>query len=78
MEAPLCCPNCKTNRTRFNIIKQTATSIKIDPRTGVIEKQYSPGEEELFHITYNGPTRKIQCASCGLIENERTFQSFAT
>lgn len=78
MKAPLCCPNCKTNRTRFNVIKQTATSVKVNPETGTIEKQYESGEEEPFHITYNGPPAKIQCASCGLIENERTFQSFAT
>lgn len=78
MQAPLCCPNCKTNRSRFNVIEQTATAVKLDPTTGSMQHQYADDEIEPFHTTYNGPARKIQCASCGRIENEQTFLSFAS
>jgi len=74
---PYCCPNCKTNRMRFNIIEQNATAVKLDPQTGSRIETYNEGEVEPFHQIYNGPDKRIQCASCGLIETEHTFIKYA-
>lgn len=76
MSTPYCCPNCKTNRSRFNIIKQESHSVKMDPRTGDIVEEYTNDGLSPFHIPYSGPPYRVQCASCGLIENERMFIAF--
>jgi hypothetical protein len=52
MSAPYKCPNCKTNRSRFNIIQQIAHSVKLDPQSGVVVHEYSEGELEPFHLPY--------------------------
>ena len=39
MTAPYRCPNCKTNKSRFNLIKQLPQSVKIDPNTGSIVEE---------------------------------------
>ena len=77
MSVPYCCPNCKTNRTRFNMIKQEPLPIKIDPQSGEIIEEYKNDQLPPIHMSYKGPDNRIQCAACGLIEDERTFIKFA-
>lgn len=76
MTSPYCCPNCKTNRSRFNIIKQEAQAVKLDPNTGKLLEEYSMGDLSPFHQVYNGPAIRVQCAVCGLIEDEQMFIKF--
>lgn len=71
------CPNCKTNRTRFNIVEQIVSAVKLNPESGeVVERYHSAEEAGPFHAQYNGPEKRIQCGSCGLIEDERMFEKF--
>lgn len=70
------CPNCKTNKTRFNLIQQMSTSVKMDPNTGDIIEEYTNETLDAFHLPYKGPEVRVQCAACGLIEDEKTFAAF--
>lgn len=74
---PYLCPNCKTNRSRFNIIQQNPRVIKMNPKTGEVDESYSTENMDAFHMAYRGPDKKIQCGACGLIEDERSFIAFA-
>ena len=76
MTTPYRCPSCKTNRTRFNIIQQVSQSVKLDPASGEVVQSYEEGQIEPFHLAYNGPDLKVQCAACGLVEDEMTFKKF--
>ncbi|MBT2639468.1 DNA alkylation repair protein [Bacillus sp. ISL-39] len=76
MSKPYRCPNCKTNRTRFNMISQVPQPVKLNPQSGEIVEQYSNDQLEPFHLQYKGPELKIQCAACGLVEDEKTFAKF--
>ncbi|MCM3236715.1 DNA alkylation repair protein [Heyndrickxia oleronia] len=76
MHGPYCCPNCKTNRTRFNIIQQIPQAVKMDPKTGDIIEQYGNEASDLFHISFKGPEFRVQCGACGLVEDETTFLKF--
>ncbi|MDP4162537.1 MAG: DNA alkylation repair protein [Bacillota bacterium] len=67
MSTPYRCPNCKTNRSRFNLIQQVAHSVKIDPQSGNVIQQYTQEDLEPFHMPYRGPEMKVQCATCGLV-----------
>jgi rubredoxin len=70
------CPNCKTNKSRFNLIQQVPTSVKKDPQSGDIIEQYTSEQLQPFHLPYRGPQIRVQCAACGLIEDEKTFAAF--
>ncbi|MGA9228159.1 MAG: DNA alkylation repair protein [Mesobacillus sp.] len=76
MSTPYRCPNCKTNRTRFNMITQIPQAVKLNPQSGEVVEQYSNDQLEPFHLPYRGPELKIQCAACGLVEDEKTFAKF--
>lgn len=71
------CPNCKTNRSRFNLIKQMATPIKVDPKSGEVTSGYNNENNAPFHVQYQGPDLRVQCGVCGLIEDENTFIQYA-
>ena len=73
MPEPYLCPNCKTNRTRFNLIEQVAKSVKVDPQSGEIVEELTSDTIAPYHIVYRGPTYKVQCGACGLIEDEQTY-----
>ncbi len=51
--------------------------MKMDAQTGEIVETYETNQVETFHIMYQGPKFKIQCAACGVIEDETTFIQYA-
>lgn len=73
MSSPYLCPNCKTNKTRFNIIEQNARPVKMDPHSGEITEELSNDNLDAFHLAYRGAPYRVQCGVCGLIEDEQSF-----
>lgn len=73
MNQPFFCPHCKTNRTRFNLIEQVSQSVKMDPGSGEVVKVYEDNITDPFHSPYQGPSHKVQCATCGIISEEEVF-----
>jgi rubredoxin len=73
MQLKYCCPSCEA-RSRFNVIEQVVTSIKIDNQTGDVHilETLDP-----FHQPYRGPEHRVQCANCGLVEDELRFVKMA-
>lgn len=78
MSSAYCCPNCKTNRSRFNIVEQHPRIVKVDAGTGEIIREYNLENKEPFHLSYRGPDVRIQCGVCGLLEDEEIFAKYAT
>ncbi|MFD0049494.1 DNA alkylation repair protein [Actinomycetes bacterium NPDC127524] len=70
------CPGCKTNKSRFNMIQQVSVPVKKDPHTGEIVSEYSNDALDPFHLPYKGPELKVQCATCGMIDEEKSFAAF--
>lgn len=73
MTNPYLCPSCKTNRSRFNLLEQVVSSVKLDPRSGEIIKEYTKDQLDAFHLSYEGSKYRVQCGACGLVEDEITF-----
>jgi hypothetical protein len=48
----------------------------MDPQTGNVLEEYSSEQLSPFHMPYKGPDKRVQCAACGLVEDERTFIKF--
>src|SRR5690625_7099820 len=71
MTEPYHCPNCKTNRTRFNLIEQHPKIVKLDPKQGEIVSELSAETIEPFHMQKKEPSYKAQCEEGGWRETER-------
>ncbi|WP_249414003.1 DNA alkylation repair protein [Alteribacter keqinensis] len=67
------CPSCRA-KTRFNVIDQVVTSVMWNNDDGVYEEVE---RQEPFHLTYQGPDKRVQCGSCGLVEDELRFIKMA-
>lgn len=78
MTEPYHCPNCKTNKTRFNLIEQHPKIVKMDASTGQIISEHTAETIEPFHMQYKGPPYKVQCGVCGLLEDESMFTKYAS
>jgi hypothetical protein len=76
MNVPYRCPNCRTNKSRFNLIKQVPQSVKLNPQSGEVVEDYSNSQLDPFHTPYRGPELRVQCGVCGQIEDESRFIKF--
>ena len=48
----------------------------MDPHSGIVLEEYTSENLSPFHMEYRGPDYRVQCAACGLVEDERTFIKF--
>lgn len=71
MPFPYLCPNCNTNRSRFNLIEQVVQPVKKDARTGEILQQIDPADP--LQYKYTGEQFRVQCGVCGIVESEERF-----
>jgi rubredoxin len=72
----LCCPNCKTNKSRFYIIDQVPRAVKLTGEPN-IDSSINMVEDPFF-VPYSGPEHRVQCGVCGIIENSEQFIKAAT
>ncbi|AZB43240.1 DNA alkylation repair protein [Bacillus sp. FJAT-42376] len=77
MSSPYLCPGCKTNRSRYHLLEQHPQAVKLNPQTGEVMEEYSSSSLDPFHLPYKGTAKRVQCGSCGLIEDEMSFIKFA-
>lgn len=73
MMTQYCCPTCQA-KSRFNVLEQSVKPVKVNWQTGDLEEitQLDP-----FHLPYQGPERRIHCASCGQVDDELRFVKMA-
>jgi hypothetical protein len=45
----------------------------MDAKSGDIIEQFENNNAGPLHMPYRGPEIRVQCATCGLIEEERMF-----
>jgi hypothetical protein len=75
MSVPYLCPNCKTNRSRFNMIQQVVQPVKKDAQTGEIVQMVD--SEDPLQYKYRGEEYRVQCGVCGIVEAEELFIRYA-
>ena len=63
----------KRTALAFNILEQQVKPVKLNPQTGQVEEEYTNETMNAFHMAYQGPTYRVQCAVCGLVENPEQF-----
>ncbi|WP_026689601.1 hypothetical protein [Alteribacter aurantiacus] len=73
MQQTYMCPSCKA-KTRFNVIDQVVTSVMWNGEEGSYEEVE---RQAPFHLAYQGPDKRVQCGSCGLVEDEIRFRKMA-
>lgn len=69
-EQPYFCPNCRSNRVKFNLITTHSQAFMKDPRNGTITEM---ANDEFLPNT----DPDIQCRVCSFIGNELRFIKLA-
>lgn len=65
-EMPYFCPNCRSNRVKFSVIKTYSQSLIKDAVTGTVSQMNEP--EPVHDAEPN-----IKCQVCGFVGNELRF-----
>lgn len=63
---PYFCPNCRSNRVKFNVISKTSTRIQKDAISGEVMSMDEPQ-------AVSDQEETIQCLVCSFIGNELRF-----